>query len=514
MLLLAPASAGGESGIHKIRHVIIIMQENHSFDNYFGTFPGANGIPANTCVPDPKAGSCVRPYLNTTRRNTGGPHDHEAAMMDVDGGKMDGFIEAAEEYGTVRDPTVVVSYHSGAELQNYWAYAHKFVLQDNLFSPVLSWSLPAHLFMVSEWSAKCPLGQPMACRPDLEQGDGFNDTEGGKGRNVIVDCRSATSRACETELRNPPLGIAFAQGPALHAVISANCEPWNGAVQCIEAVGAFGDGKLTRAQRKMLNDQIKTAQAKDFPWTDITYLLHRHGVSWKYYLFEGEEPDCEDDSEVFCPPVQQYVNTPGIWNPLPSFDTVNANGEIPNIVPVQQFYADAASGSLPAVSWVIPNAKVSEHDPNNIADGQAYVTGLINAVMQGPDWNSTAIFLSWDDWGGFYDHVVPPVIDGGGYGLRVPGLVISPFARRGYVDHQLLSHDAYIKFIEDDFLGGERLDPTTDRRPDSRPDVRENAPLLGDLANDFNFVQDPRPPFILPGGITYPQDIRGNANRK
>jgi len=105
--------------------------------------------------------------------------------------------------------------------------------------------------------------------------------------------------------------------------------------------------------------------------------------------------------------------------------------------------------------------------------------------------------LSWDDWGGFYDHVLPPRVDGNGYGLRVPGLVISPYARRGYVDHQTLSFDAYVKFIEDDFLNGRRLDPRTDGRPDPRPDVRENKGILGNLARDFNFNQPPRPPVLL-----------------
>jgi phospholipase C len=118
--------------------------------------------------------------------------------------------------------------------------------------------------------------------------------------------------------------------------------------------------------------------------------------------------------------------------------------------------------------------------------------------MRGPDWNSTAIFLAWDDWGGFYDHVVPPKVDANGYGLRVPGLVISPYARKGYIDHQTLSFDAYNKFIEDDFLGGQRLDPNTDGRPDPRPTVRENVPILGDLAADFDFNQKPRPPRLLP----------------
>ncbi|HEY8628056.1 MAG TPA: alkaline phosphatase family protein, partial [Gaiellaceae bacterium] len=127
-----------------------------------------------------------------------------------------------------------------------------------------------------------------------------------------------------------------------------------------------------------------------------------------------------------------------------------------------------------------------------------YVTKLVNAAMRGPEWKSTAIFLAWDDWGGFYDHVAPPRVDANGYGLRVPGIVISPYARKGLVDHQTLSFDAYVKFIEDDFLGGRRLDPKTDGRPDPRPNVRERASQLGNLVRDFDFSRQPRPPLLLP----------------
>src|SRR5215471_10102120 len=148
----------------------------------------------------------------------------------------------------------------------------------------------------------------------------------------------------------------------------------------------------------------------------------------------------------------------------------------------------------------MPDQAHSEHPPARISDGQSYVTALINAVMSGPDWQDCAIFLAWDDWGGFYDHVVPPTVDGNGYGLRVPGLVISPYAKRGFVDHQTLSFDAYLKFIEDVFLHGQRIDPRTDGRPDPRPTVRERARQLGNLAREFDFRQKPRPPLILPTG--------------
>ena len=128
-----------------------------------------------------------------------------------------------------------------------------------------------------------------------------------------------------------------------------------------------------------------------------------------------------------------------------------------------------------------------------------------------PDWNSTAIFLTWDDWGGFYDHVPPPQVDQNGYGIRVPAIVISPYAKRGNIDHQTLSFDAFNKFIEDDFLGGQRLDPRNDGRPDPRPDVRENEPMLGDLVRDFDFNRRPSPPDPLPlnpapGPASHPGD--------
>ena len=148
--------------------------------------------------------------------------------------------------------------------------------------------------------------------------------------------------------------------------------------------------------------------------------------------------------------------------------------------------------------WITPSQADSEHPPASIHQGQAYVTAIINAAMKSPDWDSTAIFLQWDDWGGFYDNVVPPAVDQNGYGLRVPALVISPYAKQGYIDHQVLSSDAYLKFIEDDFLGGSRLDPKTDGRPDPCPDVREDAAILGDMVDDFDFNQPPRSPVLLP----------------
>src|SRR2546423_10150156 len=201
---------------------------------------------------------------------------------------------------------------------------------------------------------------------------------------------------------------------------------------------------------------------------------------------------------MFCAPMPRKPTTPGIWTPLPWFHTVRQDHQLRDIVPLGALFKDLAHNNLPAVSWIAPADKVSDHPPALITRGQAYVTGLINSIMRSRAWSSTAIFLCWDDWGGFYDHVKPPTVDDQGYGLRVPALVISPYAKKGYIDHQTLSQDAYLKFIEDDFLHGQRLDPRTDGRPDPRPDVRERATILRDLRKDFDFSQNPRRPLLLP----------------
>src|SRR5215475_13755265 len=117
---------------------------------------------------------------------------------------------------------------------------------------------------------------------------------------------------------------------------------------------------------------------------------------------------------MFCKPVSQNAKTPGIRNPLPWFDTVRHDHQLGNIQPFRNFLAQAKAGTLPAVSWITPTQKVSDHPPALITNGQTYVTGLIDRIMRSPDWSSTAIFLAWDDWGGFYDNVKPPTVDAQG----------------------------------------------------------------------------------------------------
>ena len=174
------------AGIHKIKHVVMIMQENRSFDSYFGTFPGADGIPMKNdrptvCVPDPLAHRCVRPFHDAHDANGGGPHGPSNAIGDINGGKMNGFIIQATAGRIARckagstnpncvegPPADLMGYHDAREIPNYWAYAHRYVLQDHMFEPNYGWSLPAHLFAVSGWSAKCEQPtKPTSCRSNL-----------------------------------------------------------------------------------------------------------------------------------------------------------------------------------------------------------------------------------------------------------------------------------------------------------------------------------------------------------
>jgi phospholipase C len=290
----------------------------------------------------------------------------------------------------------------------------------------------------------------------------------------------------------PNASWSFPQHLFLVSGWSAHCSTPAEVNSCTTNIDSPGIGPI------LTDPSLTTALASvnQYPWTDITYLLHKAGVSWKYYLGEGLDPHCGNDPED-CQPTMLLAPVPSIWNPLPGFDTVKEDGETGNVVPIDEFYQDVTGGEMPSVAWIAPGQEVSEHPIALVSKGQSYVTALINTIMKSKEWATTAIFLSWDDWGGFYDHVPPPQVDGAGYGLRVPGLTISPWVKKGFIDKQVLSHDAYLRFIEDVFLGGQRIDPRTDGRPDPRPDVRENAPQLGDLMKEFDFNQQPLPPLFL-----------------
>ncbi len=434
--------ASPAGGLQKIKHLIFIVQENRSFDSYFGTYPGADGIPSPLpCLPSQfHPHRCNAPYLTHADKEQAGPYTAPYQVTDIDGGKMDGFVLAREqELGSqcapggnvarravpLRAPTDpeavrqvascvvdVMGHHDGTDLPNYWAYARNYVLLDHYFESISAWSLPAHLALFSGWAAACSQTDP----PDVDS------------------CRSTSTQ-----------NVIWLPG-----------------------------------------------QAPPYLWTDVTYLLWQHGITWTAYLDHGlaaaggAEPD--------------EKGTPGvlsIWDVLPGFETVVDDGQTANAeVNQTQFFSDAAAGTLPQVSWLLPESEDSEHPPYSLKRGVAYTTGLIDAIMSGPDWSSSAIFLVWDDMGGLYDHEPPPyAFDSLGLGIRLPALLISPYAKAGYIDHRVCSSDCFLTLIEDTFLGGERMSQAG--RPDPRPDYRDQEPQYADLAGDFDFKQTARPPLVL-----------------
>ena len=428
----APASTP-PVGLEKLQHLIFIVQENRSFDHYFGTYPGADGIPINasgwaesTCNPDPYLHKCFHPYHTRSDVQIGGPHGHEASVIDVAGHKMDGFILGAASGRETKECTInpsepacapflgpggepdVMSYRTRADIPNYWALADWGVLQDRLFASVDSFSLPSHMFIFSGWSASCA-SDPMSCRSDSTP-----------------------------------------------------------------------------------------SPAGNFNWTPIAYLLDKYDTTWNWYV--------GDDTNVCrayprCPQQPGDNFTPTNWNPPPGFNYIRDNDLLGHIQPVSRFKSALGDGTLPSVSWIMPAERVSEHPgKGSMRPGYNYVSNLIESIGASSAWDSTAVFLFWDDWGGFYDHVAPVRVDGLGYGIRVPGIMISPYAKQGYIDHQTLSFDAMLKLIEDRFAEGERLDPSAPGFPaDARPSVREDQPGLGDLQEEFDFNQPPRPAPTLPG---------------
>ncbi len=200
-----------------------------------------------------------------------------------------------------------------------------------------------------------------------------------------------------------------------------------------------------------------------WPCDDIKVLpdlLEQAGISWKYYL-------------------QQIP----IWDVMGTIPHIRYGPMWDNIVGEEAFVTDLQAGVMPDVSWLLPPVDLSDHpDYGTLCNGENWTVRTINAIMQSPEWAHTAIFLTWDDYGGFYDHVPPPHVDIYGYGPRVPLLVISPYARRGFIFHETSDFSSVLRFIEE----VNRL-PSLGRR-----DADAN-----DLLDAFDFHQDPIPPLVL-----------------
>jgi phospholipase C len=383
----APKTAK-ENPFAKIHHVIWIMQENHTFDNYFGTYPGADGIPPGTCLPDmPGSKKCVKPFhMPKDAPACDLQHYWEAAHAAYDNGKMDGFVWAEGSPYTA-------GYYDQRDIPNYWNYARHYTLADRFFSSLNGPSGPNHVYTVA-----------------------------GQSGGLIVN--AFTLEQVEDVLDDPD-GFSFAS---------------------------------------MVN------------------LFKKTSVSWKYYVETQPLPPGKKKIGInlYYPDPKEY----SIWNPLPGFKAVRDNPEtMKHLVDLKEFYKDLHNGSLPEVTWIVPMLRDSEHPPQPLVEGMWYVTSLVNAVMESPYWKDSVIFLTWDDYGGFYDHVPPPTADAFGYGPRVPAIVMSPYAKPDYISHFPYDFTSILKFIEERW----NLAHLTER------DDRAN-----DLSDVFDFDQKPLAPLVIP----------------
>jgi len=380
------ASQHRHRSLKKIKHIVFIVKENRTFDNYFGTFPGIDGATSGTI----STGDVIRlgPAPDQLPRDIN--HSFQSAVLAIDGGAMDKFDLIPG--GNVNGDFLAYTQYTESDLPNYFAYARNFVLADAFFSSLTGPSFPNHLYTVGAQSAGA-----------------INNPNNSQGR-----------WGCDS--------------------------PENSRVQVMDNEGNI------------------TPEYPCFDFRTLADALEDKGLSWEYYAPQpGESGYIWSALDAIA-----HIRLSSLWDQ--------------HVVPVEQFVQDAQNGQLSAVSWVVVGSGKSEHPPASVCVGENWTVEQINAVMQGPNWNSTVIFLTWYDFGGLYDHVPPPKVDNFGFGPRVPFLIISPWVKPGHIEHNALEFSSVLKFIEERF----RLAPLTPR------DEQSN-----DLIDSFDFTQSPLPPLVL-----------------
>ena len=363
-----------------IQHFVVLMQENHTFDNYFGTYPGANGIPAGTCMPvdpsDKTNTDCVEPFHIGDRPIDDLDHSLSTFQMQYNDGKMNGFVYALNQRN--QNGAMAMGYYDDRDLPYYWNLADEYVLFDNYFSSDHGGSFANHMYWVS--------AQPGGNRVS---------------ENGYADVATIFDR------------------------------------------------------------------------------LEERGISWKFYV-QNYDPQItyRSLSQVSGNRASQVI-----WVPLLNMDRFLDDPKLSShIVDLNEYFVDLENGTLPEVAYIAPSG-ASEHPPGSIRSGQKFVKSLIQALMRSNSWDSSAFLLLYDDWGGWYDHVSPPQVDENGYGMRVPGLLISPYARRGYIDSTMLDFTSVLKFIEENW----GIEPLAARDTQAKS-----------FMSAFDFSMSPREPVFIP----------------
>jgi phospholipase C len=327
LVLPRPSLRTEVAGTTPIRHVFVIMKENHAFDNYFGTFPGADGIPPGVSLPDGSGGT-VSPHWIDADWTNDFPHGRAAMLEAWNNGSNDRFAVVAARWGSGR-AFESMGHYDERQIPYYWQLSRDFALADRYFQPMFGPTVPNRIFSIA-------------------------GTNAGLETNVI--------------------------------------------------------------------------QFSMFDQMTVFDQLEAKGISWRYYHVPSS----------FHAPLPTY------------FKGINSNkAMLDRVIPMDRLLPEIRSGDFAQVTYVDPSdsGTISEHPAQNVSRGESWTQTVIEALMSSTDWSTTAIFLTWDESGGFYDHVPPPQVDDLGYGFRVPMIVISPYAIRGSIDHQVMDHTSILKFI-------------------------------------------------------------------
>jgi len=414
-----------------IQHVVIVIQENRSFDNFFATFPGADGTTVGKAEPIPASWGCPVPVPKETTipltevsllgagfgsgfQNQQGQdlnHLYSAFQVEWDHKAMDGFdleqlgAGGGEGYAC----TYTYQYVDPTDIAPYWDMAKQYVLADHTFQVQGSGSFTAHQELIAGGTK-------------LSEGE------------ALIDDPTWFPWGCD----------GLSQGP--HRLVTAIIKrggkvyPYGGPFPCLS-------------------------------YTTMRDLLDAKSVSWKFYAQKVEKYEKNDPNRG---------NTAGIWSAFDAIKAVRYSSEWGSNVtwPDTNIFNDIETNNLPAVSWITPDATNSDHPGVGSDCGPSWVASIVNAVGKSAYWNSTAVVVLWDDWGGLYDHVAPPEPRDweGGPGFRVPMLIVSPYVKP-HVDHTVYYFGSILHFIENNWNLGTL----------GRNDAHSTS-----IGNAFDFTMAPR----------------------
>jgi phospholipase C len=434
-----PMGSSPSAASSPIKHLVLIVQENRSFDSFFATFPGAHGA-THGKAKEPKGNGYVEKSVTLKASplviGTDLQHCHKSFETDYDGGKMDGFyLEGKGNCPTgIPAETLPYQYVQESDIKPYWDIAKHWVLADEMFQTQGSGSFTAHQDLI-------------------------------RGGTCIEACASPSSRT-ESLVDNPtywPWGCDAHPSVITHVINI--------------------DGLVTETGPFPCTNKFKIKSAGYVTLRDV---LDAADVSWKYYtpcFSTAKQPGCSPSSN--CDGGVDGCDA----DELNAFDViypVRYGSEWGSNVswPETNIFSDIKANALPAVAWVIPEDAENDHPGEPVDNGPEWVASVVNAIGESAYWKSTAIVVIWDDWGGFYDNAVPTQYNDvqGGLGFRVPMMVVSPYAiagsgGKGYISHTPYEFGSILKYIEQNWklasLG------TTDVRATSISDV-------------FNYAQKPR----------------------